>query len=267
MMIMASLLRQSQFPGSPSKTDWRYPESKRNQPWLLLAVLTIGLLISFWWFLGTAEAAWRIILEFEMPDPAADGGYAVNRVVLGTETTATDQFDAQWDTLAYSGGALKAASIHPEYASSRSLLWQDIQGEGLPKTWTIETRSEKEGQVTMSWKLDGLPENSSVTLEDADSGSILDMRNQSSYTFQLTVSRPKTFTIKVSQSKEFSDTTLVNHSPSSTSSSAKGGGCGYLKVVNQDLKTHTSIWNTTIFLVILLLPAIAGKVRKIANPF
>lgn len=101
-------------------------------------------------------SGWQVTLNISVPDGAADGGVAYNRLVAGSEPTATNTFDNAWDIRAFLAGPVEAYFTHEGevgYAVGSQALWQDIREAVLPAEWEIEVVAEAGRTVTLSWTL------------------------------------------------------------------------------------------------------------------
>ena len=99
---------------------------------------------------------WQLTMRVSVPDDAADGGMAYNRLVAGSGDTATDGFDNAWDVRAFLSGPLDAYFTHSGdtgYDDTSEQLWQDIRNGVLPATWPILVMAESGRTVTMQWTL------------------------------------------------------------------------------------------------------------------
>ncbi|MDC4225375.1 MAG: fibronectin type III domain-containing protein [Candidatus Manganitrophus sp.] len=135
--------------------------------------------------MGTASLGWALdwymVLNFSIPDPFAANGALQSRLILGVDLAADDNFNNQWDTIAFPTGPLQATFPHPEYLSNADyiagseLLWQDIRSNDQPShTWDIDIFSDRPGaNIILSWTFktaDNLCQRPVVRLIDATRG-------------------------------------------------------------------------------------------------
>ena len=171
----------------------------------------------------TESSAWQLTLDISTPDPNSDTGTATNRLVLGTDPTATDAYDNKFDTIALLKGPIQAYIPHPEYASEQQKLWRDIRTDSLPKEWTIEVNAPVEGNtINIKWGINA-PDNVDFTLTDQDNNQKIRIRSSSEYSYSSTSNSRKTFLLRVSENTE------VNRDGNSGGNASKGGGCGHIK--------------------------------------
>lgn len=149
--------------------------------------------------MGTASLGWALdwymVLNFSIPDPFAANGAHQSRLVLGVDLAADDEFNNQWDTVAFPAGPLQATFPHPEYLNSADyiagseLLWQDIRSNSQSShTWNIDIFSERPGSNTvLSWTFNtsgNLCQHPVVRLVDAARGVTTEISaGGGSYTF------------------------------------------------------------------------------------
>lgn len=59
--------------------------------------------------MGTASIGWALdwymVLNFSIPDPFATNGALQSRLILGVDPAADDNFNHQWDTIAFPTGS------------------------------------------------------------------------------------------------------------------------------------------------------------------
>ncbi|MDC4206436.1 MAG: fibronectin type III domain-containing protein [Candidatus Manganitrophus sp.] len=135
--------------------------------------------------MGTASIGWALdwymVLNFSIPDPFATNGALQSRLILGVDPAADDNFNHQWDTIAFPTGPLQATFPHPEYPShpdyiaGSEWLWQDIRSNDQPShTWDIDVSSDRAGaNIILSWTFktaDNLCQRPVVRLIDATRG-------------------------------------------------------------------------------------------------
>ncbi len=125
---------------------------------------------------------------------------AYNRLVLGTDSTATNGYDAVWDSYALMGGDIEAYFPHTEWGLVHQSFHRDIRAHavGSTITWPMTVNSTLSNTVfTISWDLASLPVAYPVTLTDDSTGQQTDMRTVSSYNFTYTAMR--SFSIDITE--------------------------------------------------------------------
>jgi hypothetical protein len=148
--------------------------------------------------LGPASMAgaldWYLVLNFSIADPFAPNGVLQSRLILGVDSTADDQFNNQWDTVALPAGPLQATFPHPEYLNSADYiagsewLWQDIRSNSQSShTWNMDLFSDRLGtNTTLSWTFNTsgeLCQRPIVRLIDATRNVTTEISGNGSYTF------------------------------------------------------------------------------------
>lgn len=101
-------------------------------------------------------AAWQLILDVSVQDSAADTGVAYNRLVAGSEDSATADFDNAWDVRAFLTGPIQAYFAHwgeAGYDVTSEELWQDIRLTEVPGEWIVEVLAGLGQEVTLEWTL------------------------------------------------------------------------------------------------------------------
>ena len=146
-----------------------------------------------------AAAEWEVALRVE-----AGGGH--NDLILGADKTATDGYDPVWEVYAMLGGYLEAYFPHPEWNMVHDIFCRDIRARAPGKTteWTFMADSSEDEtgtpylydyNYTISWDLSNIPDNYELFLTDVATAQQVDMRVDTSYSFQYTDSR--TFKVSV----------------------------------------------------------------------
>lgn len=214
---------------------------------------TMMILIS-WIFVNPGHAAWQVDFQVSLPDQAADNGHASNRLILGTDNTATDNFDNLLDTVAYNGGGINAYFVHPEYATAKSRLWQDMRENQLPKTWEVEVSSSLKGQANISWDTNNVPSNVSLKLTDGQTGTTIDMKTMSEYTFQNSPTVARKITLLASQDAGAGETPQT---------SSQGGGCGYIKDIGNNKSNPMNPGTAAINVLILFIPLVGLRFLRL----
>lgn len=143
---------------------------------------------------------WYMSMDLSIPDVSTPRGVIQNRLVLGVDSSATDAFDNEWDTVAlwsflpYWSNSLRAAFPHPEYLSNSNYianteaLWQDIRGNNQPShRWNIEVSSDRLGtDTTIYWTFNTSTsqcQHPVLTLIDVTHNAVLPVSGNGSYTF------------------------------------------------------------------------------------
>lgn len=117
---------------------------------------------------------WQMTLVVSVPDNAADGGQAYNRLVAGMDEAGSDGFDPLLDIRAFLAGPVEAFFAHagdPGYDLNSDQLWQDIRAGGFPKQWAIDVVAAAGRTVTVSWVLptgEVSCESNQFVIEDSD---------------------------------------------------------------------------------------------------
>jgi len=121
---------------------------------------------------------------------------AENRLTIGQKPDATDGIDGRYDIPAFLAGDIQAyIELNGEQ------YWKDIKGictQACTKQWDIFIESELEGKtINLKWNPLELPLDMNITLTDTVTGTVIDMKKQSSYTYENTGERQ--FVIEVQQ--------------------------------------------------------------------
>ena len=205
----------------------------------------------------TVSASWQLTLDISTPDPNSDTGTATNRLVLGTDPTATDAYDNKFDTVALLKGPIQAYIAHPEYAIEQQKLWRDLRSDALPKEWTIEVNSPGEASaINIKWGINA-PDNLNFTLIDLDKNKEIRIRASTEYSYNSTANSQKKLLLRVSE-----DTTVTTNA-NSKGNAAKGGGCGYIKDINgNNSKLPGGPGSAVINMIIIFTPLIWLTTRK-----
>ena len=145
-----------------------------------------------------AEPDWQVALTVR-------SGVAYNRLVLGADSSATDGYDAIWDTYALLGGTVEAQFPHPEWGLAQQEFQRDIlaHNTGTVIEWAMTVNSTLiNGAFTVTWGLASIPQENALMLIDDSSGQQTDMRTNSSYNFIYT--GPRSFRIAVTETSSCS---------------------------------------------------------------
>jgi hypothetical protein len=105
---------------------------------------------------GTTLFNYKLTVTVSVPDSAADGGLAYNRLVVGAVADATDGF-------AHAGDS--------GYNLDSQQLWHDIRAGGLPQEWRVEVLAGTGRTVTLFWDAPAAEAGCGtyqVSLQDAD---------------------------------------------------------------------------------------------------
>ena len=195
-------------------------------------------------------AAWQVNIEVSTPEPSSDTGVALNKLSIGTNTTATDGYDNQIDIIALLGGPIQAYFPHTEYSISQQKLWRDYRKDSLPKEWEIElTSSKADSPIKIIWKIDA-PGNLKFSLLDKDSNQVINMITSSEYSYTSTTTAPKGFLLKVTENQ--STKPVTNNPGANNAGGIKGGGCGYIK--NSGGKDEKDYGQNALSIIILMIP-------------
>lgn len=122
---------------------------------------------------ATAVSVWETRLVVR-------AGSGENRLSFGQRPDATLGVDGQYEVPALLGGNVKAW-----FDLEGGAYWRDIKGFQADQetTWTLQVESNQAaGLVQLSWPNATLP-GGSLVLMDLTSGAQIDMKQQSSYTY------------------------------------------------------------------------------------
>ncbi len=132
-----------------------------------------------------AEPDWQVKLTVA-------AGTAYNNLVLGTDSTATNGYDPQWDTYALMGGTVEAYFPHTDWGVPHQQFHRDIRAHapGSAIEWSITVSSSLTNEnFTISWDLSSIPDANPIILIDDSLGQQTDMRTSGSYSFTYTAVR------------------------------------------------------------------------------
>lgn len=138
-----------------------------------------------------AHADWQVPLRIESGD-------AYNRLVIGTDATASDGYDSLWDTYALMTGDIEAYFSHPEWNMVHTYFQRDIRAHapGSSKIWGVTLNSTLSNSTfTITWDISKLPAGYPAVLVDESTGQQTDMRTTPSYSFTYTGIRSFTITV------------------------------------------------------------------------
>ncbi len=225
---------------------------RNNNIYIRLFIFT-AMTVFNWILVSPVQAAWQVNFQVELPDPSADSGLASNRLMLGIDNTATDNFDNLLDTVAYDGGRVNAYFLHPEYVMAKSRLWQDMRELQLPKTWEVEVSSSLDGQAKISWDTSTVPSNVSLKLTDGQTGTSIDMKSMSEYTFQNNPSVARKITLLASE----------DAAGNSSQTASKGGGCGYIKDIGNNKSNPMNPGTAALNILILFIPLVGLRFLRL----
>lgn len=204
---------------------------------------------------ATTKAEWQVDLEVYTPDNKSDTGKASNSISLGNTTTATEQYDNRFDTIALLTDNVNAYFYHPEYKSNVQRLWRDFRSDVLPQEWEFEVQSSKtDNLINIDWKIQA-PANLHFVLVDKDSGNETDMSSANEYAYNANATTPKKFLLKVTDNNSSTSTNNSNVISGGGNTGAKGGGCGYIKDIGgNDNDSRNNNGHIAMSMIILLLP-------------
>ncbi len=165
-----------------------------NAQWkyLILSVLLLTLVILP--HKAASAPDWQVEIN-------VSSGSSYNRLVLGADSTATNGYDAIWDTYALMGGDLEAYFPHPEWGLMHQDFHRDIRAHAVGTTieWPMTVNSTLiNAGFIISWDLSALPAGYPITLTDESTGQQTDMRSASSYNFTYTAMH--SFSIDITES-------------------------------------------------------------------
>ncbi len=167
--------------------------SSENTPYMYLTLLF--LLLALLGLPQNADAA---------PDWQAEitvsSGVAYNKLTLGADSTASNGYDAVWDSYAVMQGDIEAYFPHTEWGLIHEDFHRDIRAHavGSAISWPITLNSTLiDAGFTISWDLTNVPAAYPVTLTDDSTGQQTDMRSASSYNFIYSVIR--SFSIDITE--------------------------------------------------------------------
>ena len=161
-------------------------------------------------------------------DITASYGDDSNRLILGAATDATDGFENAYEGRAILAGRLMAYFYHPEWNVDTPYFWSDIRAIDLPEEWVFYVTSDYTNKdIVLSWNID-VPDTVQLYLIDESSGTTIDMRASSSYTYRNTSQDARIFRVQVSgyvevtppQDTSAPDTEIVSAPDEFTSSSS-----------------------------------------------
>lgn len=226
--------------------------------------ITLLVMLLFAWGLSSpAQAAWQARLQISIPDSAADSGNASNKLILGVDSSATDNFDNTWDTVAYPGGSLSAYFPHPENSLSKTQLWQDMRADQLPQHWEVEASSQLEGDARLTWDASTVPAQIDLKLVDSQTGNSIDMKTASQYSYAATPSAARKFSI---QASEKIPNVGSGPPPPQISGGSGGGGCGMIKDVGRNASYPPPTGAVALNMALLFSPLLWLAFRRIALP-
>ena len=162
---------------------------------LLKRLITVSLLMMLCVMPRAAGAAdWEIAIKVQ-------SGTAYNDLVIGADATATNAYDAVWETYALMGGTVEAYFPHPEWGLVHQEFHREIKAHYSSGAieWPLTVNSSlTNANFTISWDLTGVPQDYPALLIDQSTGQQTDMRSAGSYNFTYTGIR--SFRIQVTES-------------------------------------------------------------------
>ncbi len=157
-------------------------------------IISVSLLVILCIIPATAGATdWEIALKIQ-------SGTAYNNLVLGADATATNGYDAIWETYALMGGTVEAYFPHPEWGLVHQEFHRDIRAHnsGAAIEWPLTVNSSlTNANFTISWDLTGVPQYYPAVLVDQSTGQQTNMRSAGSYSFTYTGIR--SFSLQVTE--------------------------------------------------------------------
>lgn len=169
-------------------------DMNKNINGFLKHMMSLYLLIMLCIIPAAAVAAdWEIAIKVQ-------SGASYNKIVIGADSTATDGFDAIWDTYALMGGKVKAYLPHPEWGLHHKEFHRDIRAHNstTPIEWPLTVTSSLSNSVfIISWNLAGVPQDYPAVFTDQSTGQQTDMRSAGSYSF--TYNEARSFTVRVTE--------------------------------------------------------------------
>ena len=149
-------------------------------------LISVSLLMILCVMPETAAATdWEIAIKVQ-------SGTAYNNLVLGADATATNGYDAVWETYALMGGTVEAYFPHAEWGLIHQEFHREIRAHnsGAAIEWPLTVNSSlTNANFTISWDLTSVPQDYPVFLIDQSTGQQTDMRSAGSYSFTYTGSR------------------------------------------------------------------------------
>ncbi|MBI5562410.1 MAG: hypothetical protein HY894_06120 [Deltaproteobacteria bacterium] len=120
---------------------------------------------------------------------------AENKLVFGQRADARDGLDARLDVPAMLGGDIQAY-----FAEGSDTLWRDIKGfHGGTKSWDVRiTSAIKNKPVVLRWKPEELRDAGTVTIKDTSTGTIVNMKEASTYSY-INTTGTRDFTIEAAE--------------------------------------------------------------------
>lgn len=121
-----------------------------------------------------------------------------NRLILGQAGDATDGFENSYEGRALLSGNLMAYFYHPEWGVDTAYFWSDIKDATLPKEWVFYINSQyADKDITLKWNLKA-PDTLKVYIVDDTLGTVVNMRENSSYIYRNTSTAARKFTVHAS---------------------------------------------------------------------
>ena len=128
---------------------------------------------------------WRVKLNVE-----AGGNY--EHMMLGAHVRADDGQDGM-DAAAWLTGYLKAYFYERSWKRG-PYFWNEIRGVTLPQEWNFYV-SARYRSVKVHWKLPNVPSTIDMELIDDYTGTVIDMKKQSSYVYSNRTISPRRFRV------------------------------------------------------------------------
>lgn len=146
---------------------------------MVMMVVTLSFLVYTAVF---ADDGWQIDIRVSVLN-------AENRLSIGQRPDAQDGIDGRYDV-----PALLSGDIMAYIELNGREYWRDIKSDceisPCNKQWDIFVESELEGKtINLKWNPSDLPHGINITLTDTVTGTIIDMKKQSSYAYENTGKR------------------------------------------------------------------------------
>ena len=124
---------------------------------------------------------------------SAGGNY--ENLTIGGHVATTDGFDNQ-EVRAWIAGYLWGYFYEPQWQGG-PYFWSDMRGVTLPQEWTFYIKARYRG-VKVHWKMPNVPSTIDLELIDDYTGTVIDMKKQSSYVYSNRTISPRRFRITAS---------------------------------------------------------------------
>ena len=146
-------------------------------------------------------ADWQLNMKVTVPHAMGERGLATQKIALGQQLTAGNEYDNVWDTVSYGSAGLSAYSYRPDLPVNQQLLVRDFRGDALPQQWELLIGSDQNGQpMTIEWSPLTLPTGGCqmiVSLTDVTAGTAVDL-GQLSYQYTNSAGQMRQFRVDAS---------------------------------------------------------------------